>query len=480
MKKYLLIFCLLFISSKIFAQSFAQYNTGTLFDSFENPAQRSFIPDSSRQYASNFFFPNFDGNFLLTGNGQQTLKSRYFHNVYDNSALQIGNGTSFNHAHANADAYILMLKMFTNLKGNQEIGFFIESNASGRGIFTDESIALLNGFNSFPAQSYNNVFNSKVQYQSDYQIGFSYREQITKQFSFGLKLAAVTGMSYENINIKQSSVAFDDEANSAAIALSGTNEKAGFSKLPFSNPGLGVSIGTEYKTHDGFVIQGNLKNMGFIHWNKNAELYNFRNDTTIHNLSSESAGRENTVYHAITKSFTSTAPIPGSFNTPLNGTAELSVNKSFWIDDSHDFRYSPTLIASKSLAYTDFIGAMVNPVSYKNFTLSVVTSYDDMHLFNFGAQFMVKSPNAEFFIGSEKLTQSTGLLFDQINKNRPAGSNGAFSGGDFTIGFSLKFGNVIEHPMNASVIPMGDDDKGFLGRIWQSIFNPKAGQIRQN
>lgn len=478
MKKYLLIFCLLLGSSKIFAQSFLQYNTGTLFDSFENPAQRSFIPDSSRQFASNFLFPNFDGNFFLTGNGQQTLKSRYFNNMYDNSALQIGNGTSFNHVHGSADAYLVMLKMFTSLHGNQEIGFFIESNASGRGVFTDESIALLNGFGSFPANSYTNVFNSQFQYQSDYQIGFSYREQVTKQFSFGLKLAAVTGMSYEDINIKQSSVVFDNEANNATLALSGTNQKAGFSTLPFSNPGLGVSIGTEYKTRDGFVIQGNLKNMGFIHWNKNAEVYDFHNDTTIRDLLSNS--RENNVYHAITKTFTKGTKVPGAFNTPLGGTAELSVNKSFWIDDEHDFRYSPTLIASKSLAYTDFIGAMVNPVSYKNFTLSVVTSYDDMHLFNFGAQFMVKSANAEFFIGSEKLTQSTGLLFEKLNKNSQPGPNGSFSGGDFSIGFSLKFGNVIEHPMNASIIPMGDDNKGFLGRIWQSIFNPHAGQIRQN
>ena len=156
------------------------------------------------------------------------------------------------------------------------------------------------------------------------------------------------------------------------------------------------------------------------------------------------------------------------------------MNKSFWIDDEHDFRYSPTLIASKSLAYTDFVAAMVNPVSYRNFTLSLVTSYDDMHLFNFGAQFMVKSANAEFFIGSEKFTQSVGLLSEKLNKNSQPGSNGSFSGGDFSIGFSLKFGNVIEHPMNASVIPMGDDNKGFLGRIWQSIFNPHAGQIKAN
>src|ERR1700743_1877499 len=117
MKKYLLIFCLLFASTKLFAQSFAQYNTGTLFDSFENPAQRSFIPDSSRQFASNFFFPNFNGNFFLTGDAQQTAKQRYFNNQYNNQNLQIGSGKAFNYVNTNANAYLLMLKMFASMNG---------------------------------------------------------------------------------------------------------------------------------------------------------------------------------------------------------------------------------------------------------------------------------------------------------------------------------------------------------------------------
>jgi hypothetical protein len=30
---------------------------------------------------------------------------------------------------------------------------------------------------------------------------------------------------------------------------------------------------------------------------------------------------------------------------------------------------------------------------------------------------------------------------------------------------------VIEHPMNASHIPMGEE-KGFLGRLWDKLFKP--------
>ena len=71
MKNILLIFFLLLSSAvKIFAQQFSQYNTGTLYDSFENPSQRAFIPDSSKQYAFNLLIPNFNGNFTFSGDEQ--------------------------------------------------------------------------------------------------------------------------------------------------------------------------------------------------------------------------------------------------------------------------------------------------------------------------------------------------------------------------------------------------------------------------
>jgi hypothetical protein len=38
------------------------------------------------------------------------------------------------------------------------------------------------------------------------------------------------------------------------------------------------------------------------------------------------------------------------------------------------------------------------------------------------------------------------------------------------MGFSVKFGSVIEHPMNASFIPM-EERKGFFARIWSRLFH---------
>src|ERR1700712_272243 len=133
MKKILLVLFLLLFSSPIFAQQFSQYNTGTLYDSFENPAQRTFIPDSSKMYAFNFLFPNFNTGFYLSGNAQAALQSRAFSGYYNTAPLQIGQN-KYNHINVNANAYSIMFKIFASLDGNQEIGFSINTKAESNGL----------------------------------------------------------------------------------------------------------------------------------------------------------------------------------------------------------------------------------------------------------------------------------------------------------------------------------------------------------
>jgi len=138
--------------------------------------------------------------------------------------------------------------------------------------------------------------------------------------------------------------------------------------------------------------------------------------------------------------------------------------------DMTDLHYAPTLILSKELFYTGFTAALVSPIQYNNYSVSLVTSYDDRKIFRFGTQFMIKSKNGEFFIASNQLPQSV-TLADVAGKVRSdVAKNGSFTGTDISIGFSMKFGPVIEHPMNASHIPMGE--KGFLGRLWDKLFKP--------
>ncbi len=473
MKKFLLVFFLIIVTSKIFAQQFSQYNTGTLYDSFENPSQKAFITDTSKKFAANFFIPNFNADFLITGDVQSTLKSRAFNSKYDNSSLVIGQGR-FNHVNVNANAYLVMFKMFSSLNGDVELGFSAQTRMEGKGIFTDESVALLNGFQSFSGDTYSDLFNNNFYFQSYNQFSFTYREKINKQFSFGVKLNALLGVQYEKLNITNSQVVFDKANDSAILGLAGTYYTSYIpghltprDYLPtFRNPGASISIGSTYRTEDSFIIQANIKDLGFIHWSARSNVYNFSNIVEIDGLSSTK--REKNVYNGL-KTIIHTDGVMGSFTTPVDGKAELSVNKMFWIDDNKDFKYSPTLIASKELFYPGFTGALVNPFQYKKYSVTLTTTYDDMKLFNLGVQLMMQTPNFEFFLGSDRVAQTGSLLSSQLNKNmNQTFANGSSSGADFFLGFSLKFGPVIEHPLNSSVIPTGE--KGFLGRLWGRLF----------
>jgi len=474
MKKVLLVLCLFFFTAKVFAQQFSQYNTGSLYDSFENPSQRAFIPDSSKQFATNFLFPNINFNFFLSGDAQATLKSRAFLNMYDNSALKINQGQN-NLARLNANLYLVMFKTFTSLNGDEEMGFSWQVKAEGQGLFTDETIAAFNGTQSFVSGSaYPNIFNSNYYYQTYHQFSFTYREKFNKVFAFGVKISALLGIEYQKLDVTNSNVVYDNIKDTAGVALKGKYYQSyvpgTFTKqdyLPeFRNPGLSISIGTTYRTEDSFILQGNIKDLGFIHWSPRSHVYDFDKSAVIQGLSTPK--REDSIYNKV-YDIIHNNPTVGSFTTPIDGRAELSINKSFWIDDDKNFKYSPTLIASKELFNPGFIGALVNPFQYQKYILTLTTTYDDLKIFNLGAQFMMKTPNWEFYFGSDKLAQSVSLLSEATNKNSPGiNQNSAYTGADFFIGFSIKFGPVIEHPMNASAIPTGE--KGFLGRLWARLF----------
>jgi hypothetical protein len=479
MKKYILILFLLFSAPQIFAQSFAQYNTGTLFDSFENPAQRAFVPDSSRKFAFNLFVPNFDANFSLTGDAQQTLKNRAFNSYYNNKALVIGSGNHFNYLLGNSEAYAIMFKMFSSFNGDSELGFFVDNKAEARGVFTDESIALFNGGGSFSNDSYANVLNDRYQYQIYNEAGITYREQITKQFALGFKLGYIAGYQAGKVNIGQSNLSFDGDAGTETLALAGESEKTGYDNTkPFKNPGMTFSLGTMFKTWDGFIIQANIKDLGFIHWDRFVAQYDFNTSGTVTDLTSPK--RESALYNTYNDVITSGKTNDTTYNTPLDGRAELSVSKLIWGNDDLSWKYTPTLIASKELFYSGFVAALVNPITYNNkYTFTVSGSYTDTKLFNLGLQFMIKSANAEFFIGSDRLTNSMSFV-SAASKNQAAiNSMPGYTGADITLGFSIKFGDVVEHPMNSSIIPL-DPDQGIIGRTWNKIFHPNGAQIQNN
>jgi hypothetical protein len=477
MNKIYIALCFLLLSFSASAQHLSQYNTGTLYDSFENPSQRSFIPDSSRQYAFNFFIPNFDANAYITGNIQPSLKNRLFGTSYGSKYLQIGQHKN-NHINANVNAYAIMLKAFTSLNGDVEMGFSYQVRAESRGLFSDETLALFDSPQRFDrANTYQNIFNNNFLMQNYNQIGFSYRERINKQFAFGFKVSALLGIKYSQFDINKSSISFDTVNNTAALALRGKyyssyipGRPSAHDYLPtFRSPGASISFGTSYTTEDKITIQANIKDLGFIHWSSRSLVSNF---DAVDTLKSRGPGfvnfPEDTIYDRTIDILRSGNSQPKSFTTKTNARAELSATKTFWIDPDDNFKYSPTLIGSKEIWFTGFTAALVNHVQYHNYTGTITASYDDTKLFNIGAQFMYKTPNFEFFAGSDRLVNTGRLAFAATGSQTQMDHLGTYSGMDLFLGFSMKFGAVIEHPMNASYIPMGE--KGFFGRLWGRIF----------
>ncbi|GAB2691507.1 hypothetical protein GCM10027037_13470 [Mucilaginibacter koreensis] len=477
MNKFLLSLLLTLCCATAFAQRYSQYNTGTLYDSFENPAQRAFIPDSSRGVAFNFLIPSFNSYSLLTGNSQSALLQRAFvgnYAVRDSSRL-LPTSTKSSHLIANANVYAIMFKVFTSLDGNQEVGFSAQTRAEGRGVYTDQLAMLFSGINvnKFANNTvYNNALNTKLYYQAYHQFSFTYREQVNKQFALGIKLSALLGIAYNKLDINQSALQYSGDSN-ANIYLGGQLHSSyvpgQFEKhdlLPnFRNPGASISIGTMFRTRDGFILQGNIKDLGFIHWSKNSQVYDFGNFTTLEFNNRRT--REDNIFRSL-NNVIQKYPASGSFNTPIHGRAEFSAARTFYVAGDNMVKYTPTLIVAKQFYDPGTEAALVNHIQYGNAILTLTGIYNDLRTFSLGTQLMVKSPNVDFYVGSDALKQSITTL-GQSHKNEDLiNRNASYSAASVYMGFSIKFGNVIEHPMNASRIPMGE--KGFFGRLWGRLF----------
>lgn len=474
MKKFILVLFLLVLNTRLFAQIYSQFNTGSLYDSFENPAQKAFIPDSSRKIAFNLFIPNLNTNFFVTGNVQAALKSRAFTGHYDDDALKIGQG-KLNRLNVNFSAYSIMLKLYTNLSGDQEMGFFAKTRAEGRGIFTDDDLQMFSDYTAYTGNEYSNLFDTHFFYQAYHQIGFTYRENVTKDIAFGVKLSGLLGIAYNKVNINSSHIIFDKPNDQAFISLAGNYynsfEPGNFTEhdlLPtFKNPGASITLGATYRTPSAVNLQWNIKDLGFIHWNKKSIAGNFDNTGLIEDLSG--TDREDHITNTVS-SLMQNNTTHQSFTTPTNSLFEFSASKIYWLNYDRTVKYTPTVILSKELFYTGFTGILVNHVQYKNFIATVTGSYNDLKLFNLGGQLMIKSPNAEVFIGSERLFQTKSTLQGLISQNNnQIDKVGNSSAADFFLGFSFKFGAVVEHRANASVIPMGE--QGFFGRLWSRFFS---------
>ncbi|MEX8547042.1 MAG: DUF5723 family protein [Mucilaginibacter sp.] len=462
--KYFLGLVLIFTFTSARAQQFSHFNTGTLFDAFENPAQRAFVPDSSRQFAFNFFFPNLGATSILTGNAQASVNSLIKKDVYNSANLTNGLG-NLNNLRVASDSYWFMLKMYNRLDGDQEFGLSAQTKAEGHGSVTDETLLLLDSYKNFDNGKLNqDLFNDFLEGQAYHQFSLTFQKKIDANVAFGLKLSTLLGIYYNKLDIEHSSFAVNQDNTKANLFLQGkyqSNYYGTYRKrdiLGLKNPGAAVSFGLQAQLDNGLLLQGNLKDLGFIRWNKSAVTYNFSGTQNINRVTGST--QNDTRVLTATDSLTSINGSQHAFYTPINGKVDLAISKKFVLVP--DFSLTPNLIVSKELFYNGLTAALVNHFTYRNLWVTALASYNQDRAWSAGGQLMYKSPNVEFYVGTEQLFQSARFLKTSSANYNSTGIN-AF------IGFSAKFGRFIEHPANASTIPMGEE-KGFFDRMWTRIF----------
>ncbi|MBB5634636.1 hypothetical protein HDF26_002691 [Pedobacter cryoconitis] len=466
-KRYLLLSLFFILSTQIKAQQYGLFNTKTLFDAFENPAQKAFVLDSSRQYASNFLLPYFGLNAANKGDANFGLRSYIHDRSYNTSGIPIGNNAR-NQGYQGSNIYLFTFRIFKSYKDHQELGFSWQMRSDAYADYTNETLVAFDDYRRFN-KSQDSPFNGNGYGQSYHQFSMNYRENVDKQLAFGVKLSLLSGITYNKINITQSDIQFNGNPGAndqLTIGFKGTYQsnflrakELDFNTLipDFKNPGLSVGFGTTYTSKTGFFLMGSVKDLGFIRWNKNSHsIFVPNGEVVVNNLSS---GKE--LQQKFEDQFIDRDE-QHAFYTATNAKTDFLISKKF------DF-YTPNFIISKNLWNKGGDIALVNNFSYDEFSVSLSPIYNLNGFMMLGTQAKYQTPNFEFFLGSDNVLKSAAY------NQQPGTTNNSYAGASVYMGVGIKFGYTVEHPQNSSYMPgVGDDAdrRGFFSKLF-GIFKKK-------
>ncbi len=454
-------FFLIFITLLVFktsAQNFSLNHTGTLYDSFENPVEQSFQKDLSRKYAINilpslFMFGNFDGE------AQTAFKKYAFTRVF--GASNFSNFTNDNHLIYDGSLYLFAVKIFKTTNYNREIGVSLKFKDEGNLNISNGTFALLDDFSNFKQSSYSNILNSKGSNQSYWQLALNYRENYDENWGFGAKISLLNGASYNNLAINSSKITIDSDTSYTA-SLQGQYKSSfgtdifSYSKLlpNLKNFGAAISAGASYTSKKGIYLSFNIRDLGFIHWSKKSSVYNF--DDNIKVNGANRFGANNRFFSSFEKILNVTQSNE-NFNSLIDTKITFTASKDF------DF-YQSTFVFNKSTFNKAGQIALVNNFRKNALNISINPVYDLISKWNLGSQFMIKSPNAEFYIGSDQVFPTYYFSKGFITKDENIGNgNPRIS---FFIGLNMKFGKKMQDIGNADEIPgLNDKETGFVSRL---------------
>lgn len=465
-KSIMIILTLLICNHLSYAQQFSLYNSRTLYDSFENPSQKAFQVDTSRRFAFNFLIPAINVNHTFSGPAQSAFKSLIYDGLFNGRDIVLGERQS-NTLTLNSNNYLAMFRFLKSVKNYQEMGFSWQIRSDTRLNISNETFAIFDDYRTFNNTGNNDLFNNKGYNQAYHQFSFTYRQNYSKRLSLGAKFSILSGIAYSSLKIRESEININEQADRFDFLVRGRlrssfkfddfqNEML---QPKFKNAGLSITASAGYKFRHGWSVMGNVKDLGFIRWNKDSYEYNFDTGTiTITNGSNSSA--DDRLADSLDNKI-STKSVNKSYLSAINGKAELLIHKDYG-------NYKPNLILSKSVYYGGGDIAMIHNYHYKDYVFTGSTNYNTNGFVQVGAQFMIKSPNVEFYLGSDQLIKTV-EMFKNFSSDRSPYSSG-YTGASFYMGFGLKFGKILEHRQNSSSTP------GFRKNQISAIFKKILGK----
>lgn len=457
------------LSLKVSAQQFSLYGTGTLWDSFENPAQSPFELNKSRQFASNFFVPNSGVNLQFNGPAQVALKNIILYtNGLSVSDLDV-DARRFNRINASENSYLLMLRLFKTVDYRRELGFSWQTRAESHGKLHNQALIVFktaDGFGRNGIDEYldrtgpNQLRATDLQAQAYHQIGFTFREEYNRNFSYGIKLSYLSGIAHNSIRVRSGELDSDSLSPGYRTFTVGGDLRSSYYddidwddlRPNFRNPGMSLTVSSNLKLRDGWNLMTNLKDVGFIRWG--GDSYRNGSDLNVNTLDDAEDQLDKIQASLVRERYTSL----------INGKAEALVSKEFGA-------FKPSALVSKSLFSNSGDIVLMNSFRYKVLQIGASGAYNLNDYFQFGGQLMLKSPNVEFFIGTDNLFQSykAKILLTNDQDRRQERVNEGIKGAAAYLGFSLKFGRIVSDPQNENYIP-GINHRvpgtGFLNKIF--------------
>lgn len=435
MKLFKLLFIIiLLIPIAVTGQEISLIHSGTQYDAFENPAQSGFEKNLSKRNAISIL-PAFNLLFNFKGPSSIAFKELMFTQDITNTPFNDIGSAKTNRTNFSTNLYLFTYRIIKSEKNDKELGISFQLKEDARAKITNETFALIDSYNNFTQPVYQDVLNGKGINQSYWQFNVNYRQKYNEQWAVGGKIGLIDGISYNKLNVQSSDLTINTLTNSFSTNFVGKyNSSFGDDTLTtklllpdFKNLGLTLSGGISYTSKKGYYFTAHLKDLGFIHWHKSSVKFSFNNTITVANANS------NTADDRFITDFSNIAnnnPVSTGFYSSINTKIDVAVSKRFK-------NYMPVFVISKSTFRSDGQVGVLNNFKWNFLNLGINPIYDFNSGLNLGTQLLLKSPNMEFYIGSEALKPTQNIIKGFNNRDETIGNKTPRA--SFYMGFNIKF-----------------------------------------